>query len=192
VTTAVRTSATKGAEADSARKTALALCGSVIDHPDYFVGAGADTPVTLSALLEISTAIANIGAAVVPFPVLERYSERIALGYAAPRVLESTIIVYRRRPHQAPVGRDLAAGPGGEDGSLVIAARSLVALHDWPFLLGPRFYAGFGNGLLLGYLMYTSGLMPRWMTRLGLIGVPPANAGGTPVRLTGCLEKTCF
>ena len=26
-----------------------------------------------------------------------------------------------------------------------------------------------GNGLILGYLMYTSGLVPRWMPWLGLI-----------------------
>jgi hypothetical protein len=29
------------------------------------------------------------------------------------------------------------------------------------FLLGPGFCAGIGNGLVLGYLMYTSGLVPR-------------------------------
>jgi hypothetical protein len=31
---------------------------------------------------------------------------------------------------------------------------------------------GFGNGLLLGYLMYRSGLVPRRMAMLGLIGGP--------------------
>jgi hypothetical protein len=31
---------------------------------------------------------------------------------------------------------------------------------------------GFGNGLMLGYLMYRSGLVPRRMALLGLIGGP--------------------
>ena len=31
---------------------------------------------------------------------------------------------------------------------------------------------GFGNGLILGYLMYRSGLVPRRMAMLGLIGGP--------------------
>ena len=41
-----------------------------------------------------------------------------------------------------------------------------------PFLFGPRLVVPFGNGLILGYLMYTSGLVPRRMTWLGLIGGP--------------------
>jgi hypothetical protein len=46
-------------------------------------------------------------------------------------------------------------------GSLTIAGASLVAVHDWTFLLGPGFCVGV-NGLLLGYLFYRSGLVPRW------------------------------
>jgi peptidoglycan/LPS O-acetylase OafA/YrhL len=37
-------------------------------------------------------------------------------------------------------------------------------------LLGPGFIVGWGNGLLLGYLMYRSRLVPRGMAMLGLIG----------------------
>jgi hypothetical protein len=36
--------------------------------------------------------------------------------------------------------------------------RSLVAVHDWTFLLGPGWVVGVGNGLL-GYLMFRSGLV---------------------------------
>ena len=49
---------------------------------------------------------------------------------------------------------------------------SLAALKDWTFLLGPGFIVGWGNGLILGYLMYSSRLVPRWMAWLGLIGGP--------------------
>ena len=52
----------------------------------------------------------------------------------------------------------------------------------------PQFCAGFGNGLLLGYLMYRSGLVPRGMALLGLIGGPLAFAGGTGV-LFGLFEQ---
>ena len=48
----------------------------------------------------------------------------------------------------------------------------LAALKDWTFLFGPGLVVPFGNGLLLGYLMYPSGLVPRRMTWLGLIGGP--------------------
>jgi hypothetical protein len=51
-------------------------------------------------------------------------------------------------------------------------AVSLAALKDWSFLLGPGFVVPFGNGLILGYLMYSSGLVPRRLAWLGLIGGP--------------------
>ena len=38
-------------------------------------------------------------------------------------------------------------------------AVSLAALKDWTFLLGPGFIVGWGNGVILGYLMYSSGLV---------------------------------
>jgi hypothetical protein len=56
--------------------------------------------------------------------------------------------------------QDLAGANGADARSFVIAGKSLVAIHDQTFLLGPAFCAGFGNGLLLGYLMYRSGLVP--------------------------------
>jgi hypothetical protein len=56
-----------------------------------------------------------------------------------------------------------------------------VAIHDWTFLLGPGFCAGFGNGILLGYLMYKSGFVPRGMAMLGLIGGPLIFASGIAI-----------
>ena len=43
-------------------------------------------------------------------------------------------------------------------------AYTFAAMKDWTFLLGPGFVVGIGNGLLFGYLMYTSGLVPRRMS----------------------------
>ena len=40
---------------------------------------------------------------------------------------------------------------------------------------------GWGNGLILGYLMYRSGLVPRKMTWLGLVGGPLIIISGTLV-----------
>ena len=62
-----------------------------------------------------------------------------------------------------------------------------VTLHDWAFLLGPQFCSGLGTGILLGYLMYRSGLVPRGMAVLGLIGGPLAFLGGVFV-LFGAID----
>src|SRR5918996_841965 len=72
-------------------------------------------------------------------------------------------------------------GAAADAGSLVTAGRSLVAIHDWTFLLGPGWVVGVGNGLILGYLMYRSGLVPRRLAMLGLIGGPLIIASGTGV-----------
>jgi hypothetical protein len=52
------------------------------------------------------------------------------------------------------------------------AAFTLAALKDWTFLFGPGLIVPWGNGLILGYLMYKSGLVPRRMAWFGLIGGP--------------------
>ena len=146
---------------------ALLLYGPVLDHANYIVGAGADTRVALGALLEVLLIIANIGTAVVLFPILKRQNEGLALGYVTARLVESTFIAIGIVSLLAIVTlRQDVGGAGGAD-SLVPVGRSLVAIHDWTFLLGPGWIVGVGNGLILGYLMYRSGLVPRRMAMLG-------------------------
>ena len=52
-------------------------------------------------------------------------------------------------------------------------------MRDWTFFFGPGVCAGVGNGLLLGYLMLRSGLVPRNMALLGVIGGPLSLVGLT-------------
>jgi hypothetical protein len=79
------------------------------------------------------------------------------------------------------------AAAGADGGSLVALGESLVALHNWTRQLGPGFVVGVGNGLMLGYLMYRSALVPRGMAMLGLIGGPLIIASGATVVL-GVIE----
>jgi len=160
----------------------LLLYGPLLNQHDYILGGGRDTQIALGAFLEILTAICNIGTAVALYPVARRYNERVALGYVATRILESTIIVAGIASVLAVVTlRQDLAGTGADAGTLTIAGHTLVALHDWTFLLGPGFCAGIGTGLLLGYLMYTSGLVPRRFAALGLVGGAMAVLAATGV-----------
>lgn len=166
---------------------ALLLYDPVLNDANYILGAGADTQVRIGALLEILTALANIATGVVLFPILKRQSESIALGYLGFRIFESILIVVGVISVLAVVTlrQDLAGG-GGADATLI--GQALVALKDQTFLVGPAFCAGFGNGLLLGYLMYRSALVPRPMAVIGLIGGPIACATATAV-LFGAYEQ---
>jgi hypothetical protein len=158
----------------------------VLTDPRYIVGAGADNSVALGAFLELILIIANIGTAVVLFPILKWQNEILILGYVTARVMECVFIAVGLLSLITIVTlRQEAAG--ADAASLVAVGESLVALKDWTFVLGPGFFVGIGNGLMLGYLMYTSALVPRGMAMLGLIGGPLIIASGVGV-LFGVIE----
>jgi hypothetical protein len=183
----------KGVQAISSRKIALAAgvlfiitfvtsipAFFVLYHPlltdpaKYILGTGADTQVFFGALLEVILAVTGVGTAVVLYPIVKRQNEIAALAYVTSRVLESAAIMVGIFSVLSVVTlrQDFSGVAGTDTASLVIAGKSLVAIHDWTFLLGPTLLAGLGNGVLLGYLMYKSGLVPRRMALLGLIGGP--------------------
>jgi len=95
------------------------------------------------------------------------------------------------RPRPKSPARTAGAGGGSARASSrrasVAVGESLVALHEWTRQLGPGFVVGIGNGLILGYLMYTSRLVPRAMAVLGLIGGPLIIVSGVAV-LLGVIE----
>src|SRR5215208_5174777 len=160
----------------------------VVDDPRYIVGGGgADNRVLTGAFLELILIIANIGTAVVLYPILKRQNEILALGYVTARVIECVFIAVGILSLLTVVTLRQEATAGADAASLVAVGESLVALHDWTFRLGPGFFVGVGNGLLLGYLMYTSRLVPRAMAMLGLIGGPLIIASGVGV-LFGVIE----
>jgi len=161
----------------------------VLDDPRFILGAGADTRVSLGAFLELILIIANIGTAVVLYPIVRRQNEILALGYVTARVMECVFIAVGILSLLTVVTlRQEAAAAGADGGSLAAVGESLVALHEWTRQLGPGFVVGVGNGLILGYLMYTSRLVPRGMAVLGLIGGPLIIVTGVGV-LLGVLEE---
>ena len=177
---------------------AFVLYAPVLDDPNYIVGSGADTSVSLGALLEFIVVIANIGTAVVLYPIVKRQNEILALGYVTSRVFESvfimvgafsllTVVSLRSGLDPALPLEDFAGTASADDALLVTVGKSLVALHDWTFLFGPGILAGVGNGMMLGYLMYRSGLVPRGMAVLGLIGGPVLVAAAVAI-LFGVIE----
>jgi hypothetical protein len=189
-TTAVRPASTEGAPMTSLRRTALIagglyvltfvssipaliLIAPVLDNPNYIISSGADTRVLWGLFFDLINAIAAIGTAVTLFPVVKRQNEAFALGFVTSRMFEAAVIVIGVVSLLSIVTlrQDLAGVAGADTGSLVTAGQALVAIRDWTFLLGPGLMAGV-NALLLGTLMYRSGLVPRVIPVLGLVGAP--------------------
>ena len=147
--------------------SALLLFQPVLDDPvGYIAGDGNDNQIYLGAFLELLLVISNVGTAVALYPIARRQNEALAIGYVAARIIESVFIA---------IGIILVLGvvsmrhdlPGGDD-----VAWTLAELKDLTFLFGPNLIVPFGNGLILGYLMYRSGLVPRRMAWFGMIGGP--------------------
>jgi Domain of unknown function (DUF4386) len=156
----------------------------LLNHVNYIVGSGDDTRVAVGALLEILLAISGIATAVVIFPIVKRVNESIALGYIASRTVESIFILIGVLSLMSVVAlRQDSVGAGSKSGALIDVGRSLLAVHHQTALLGPQFCAGLGNGILLGYLMWRSRLVPRPLAMFGLIGGPLAVLGGIGVLL---------
>jgi hypothetical protein len=146
---------------------AYILFQDILDDPAAYISEdGKDNVMYLAVLLEFFLIVANVGTAVVLYPIAKRQNQALAIGFVAARIIESVFIaagmifilgVVSLR-QDSPDATDLAV--------------SLAALKDWTFLFGPGFTVPLGNGLILGYLMYRSGLVPRRMAWLGMVGGP--------------------
>ncbi len=128
----------------------------------------------LGALLEFGLIVTQIGTAVVIYPLVRRQSETVSLGYVAARVMESVFAAIGIVSVVAVlnVADALEGASGFGPTALGVQGNSLVHTYDWAFLWGPGLVAGIGNGIMLGYLMYRSALVPPRMALLGLIGGP--------------------
>ena len=122
---------------------ALWLYESVLRDPvGYIAGAGHDNRILFAALLELVLIVANIGTAVVIFPIVKRQSEELALGYVTARIFECAFILVGIVSVLAIITlrqQDAGASEG-------TVAYTLAAIKDWTFLLGLAGSSAWGTG----------------------------------------------
>jgi hypothetical protein len=140
-----------------------------LDNADFVLGAGSATSVTWASFFDVLTALAGVGTAVALYPVTRRFSRSAAIGFVSSRVIEAGILVVGAMSLLSLV--TLRDAGTGDTASLLTTGESLVALHDWSFLFGPGFMAVV-NAAMLGSVMYRSGLVPRAIPLIGLVGAP--------------------
>ena len=152
----------------------LALYKPVKDHVGTFVlGAGNDTGVLWGALSELIVGLAGIGTAVVLYPVAKRVSQTAALGFVTARVLETSLIFVGVVSMLSIITlrTDVAGTAGVDSAALVTIGHSLVAVYKWTFLLSQSLMP-VACDLLLGYVLYRSGLVPRILPIVAFVGAP--------------------
>src|SRR4029450_289330 len=154
----------------------------VLDHEGtYVTGAGTDPArlIAIGAVLELLLIISNVGTAVVPYSIHQRVHEAGAVAYVTARLVECAFIAVgivcmlaiSTLRQDAPPGTDAAVG------------RGIFAVYEWTFRIGPGGMVGVGNALILGWLMYTSGLVPPRLALFGLVGGPLVSIVGVLVIL---------
>jgi hypothetical protein len=124
------------------------------------------------------------------YPLLRRRYPALSLGFVTARVMESVFIAVGIVSVLTIVTlrQDFAGADVVDQGALSVVGDALVAMQEWTFVLGPNFVVGIGNGLILGYLMYRTGMVPRAMAALGLVGGPLICIAGTALVL-GVIEQ---
>jgi hypothetical protein len=139
---------------------------------NYITGPGEDSRVLWGALMECFLLIANIGTATALYTVVKGRYPNLGLAFIAARIMESVFIgvgilavltVVTMRQDYAAAGDQSAAG-------LAVVANAFLTMQEWTFNLGPQFVVGVGNGLVLGWMVWRTGLVPRRLSVLGLIG----------------------
>jgi Domain of unknown function (DUF4386) len=151
-----------------------------VKRANYILGTGPDTAAVFGGVLEIIVALAGIGTAVVLFRILKKQNEALALGLVASRVLEAATIFLG----VAFLLSVVTLRKDGAGADALVTSHALVTLYDRIFLLGQSFMPAIDD-LLLGYLLYQSRLVPRALSRIGIIGAPLLVAGYLAVLFGG-------
>ncbi|WP_019009288.1 DUF4386 domain-containing protein [Deinococcus aquatilis] len=148
------------------------LYDPLLHDPNFLLSGQTHTHrIMLGALFELILASAAVGTAITLFPYLKRQDETLALGYVSFRVLEAMLIILGLVSLLSflTLRDQFGAAPATHLPAFQTVSGLLLAVHDWTFLLGPNFMLGI-NTLMCAWLLHQSRLVPRSITRLGLVG----------------------
>jgi hypothetical protein len=161
---------------------------SLGDPVDLTRIAANETPLFVGALLQLIGYAACPCIALALYPVLRQYGEGFALGSVVFRTLEATFYVAGLVALLMLVDLAREAVTSGAAGTAFFthsAALLTAGRVSLGFVIGVMFF-GIG-GLLYGWLLYRSALVPRWLAAWGIAGATLTMVSGVLVMfgLTG-------
>jgi hypothetical protein len=142
----------------------------ILTGPNYLTNGAAHTnQVLLGALMELVLVCTAIGTAIGLFPVLRPYGERIALGHLCFRFLEAVAITIGivALLSLLTLSQDFVAAAAPDASAYHASGTLLLAVYTWTSMLGPLFFLGI-NTIMYSYLLYTSKLVPRPLSVMGM------------------------
>ncbi len=144
----------------------------ILKNPDYLInGPTGGNQIALGAFFELITAAAVIGTSITLYPYLRKRNESVALGYVCFRTFEAVLIVIGLISMLSllTLRQTFESGTALDISTLQTVGKTLIAIHDWTFILGPNFMLGI-NTLLYASLFYQTRLVPRPIAVMGLVG----------------------
>src|SRR5918912_1229482 len=159
------------------------LIQSILGASDPLASLGANsTLVAIGALLWLLAVAGDAAHGILMFPVLKRFSERIAFGYFGARIIDAVFVGVMALLilFQIPLANEyLKAGAPDtlQAMSAVLMQAQLYAYHFGMLTVGVA-------GLMLCYLFYKTQLVPRFLGVWGLIGYAVI-LGGSVLEVAG-------
>jgi hypothetical protein len=148
-----------------------ALVTTVVGDDDFLSSVPAhETVLALGVVLMLMNTLIDVGKAVVFFPIVERYDKRTALVYLSAMVVEVTLMtlgalaLLMTIPIAREAGRTGSVGDGWANGMGNLA----VDANELAYQTGQLMLAS--GALFLVALLLRSGLVPRWLALLGIVG----------------------
>jgi len=161
-----------------------AFYAPILDAPDYLARISPNrTQVVSGVLIELINDAAVIGIGVLLFPILRRYGEGLALGYAGFRVAEAVLLVVAKTGVLSLINlseRYISGGVSDAAGSQAVGTFAL-AIREWAGKMSVAFFIL--GALVLYSLLYKSKLVPRFISVWGLVAAAAltvANLAGVP------------
>ncbi len=150
----------------------LLLYNPLLANTDYLnAGASNSSQIILGAFFELFLVVSNIGTAIMLFPYLRKYNERLGLGYLCFRFIESVTILIGIVSVLSLLTLSISfTGDSTADiKTYTSIGISLKAIHDWTFTIGPNFFLGI-NTFIYSYTFYKTGLVPKILATIGITG----------------------
>ncbi len=150
----------------------MVLLDPILGSSDYLTKASEnENQVIIGAFFVLidSVAVAGIGIAI--YPILKKYDETKALGYAGARIAEGILftvnVIFILT--LLTLSQEFVKAGAPHDSYYQTLGTVLLAAGDWAFLLG--FGVAFTlSALILNSFLYQSKLVPRWLSVWGFIG----------------------
>ena len=179
----------KGENMDSNRKTAIIVgvlfitatvaysigvifLDPILSSSDYLTKVSEnENKVILGAFLVLIDSVAVAGIGIMIYPILKKYNEALALGYAGARIAEGVLFIVNVIfiLTLLTLSQEFVKAGAPDASYYQTSGTLLLAAGDWAFLLG--FGLAFAlSALILNSLLYQTKLIPRWLSGWGFVG----------------------